>query len=63
MKADAFRFHAGDLIELRDMTGTTIARGLSGISAEELVRVAGDRVASQGMRPVVHVNDLVRVRH
>ena len=58
----AGRFVAGDLIEIRDMTGATIARGLSGISAEELVRVAGDRVASQGMRPVVHVNDLVRVR-
>lgn len=56
-------FVAGDLIEIRDMTGAAIARGLSGISAEDLVRVAGNKSASQGMRPVVHVNDLVRIRH
>lgn len=56
-------FHAGDLIEIRDMTGETIARGLTSISAEELVRFAGDKAASQGMKPVVHVNDLVMVRH
>ncbi|WP_182050689.1 glutamate 5-kinase [Changpingibacter yushuensis] len=59
--AVAGRFGPGDMVEIRDMTGHAIARGLSGFSSEELVRIAGDRDGAQGMKPVVHVNDLVRL--
>lgn len=60
--AVAGRFASGDLVEIRQMDGTTIGRGICGFSSEELTRIAGDKDTAHGLRPVVHVNDFVRVR-
>ncbi len=60
--AVAGRFAAGDLVEIREMTGHVIGRGLSGFSSEDLARIAVNREEAHGLRPVVHVNDLVRTR-
>lgn len=57
----AGQFDAGDLVEIRNMAGVPIARGLSSFSSGELVRMAGNPDGTQGMKPVVHVNDLVRI--
>lgn len=60
--AVAGRFASGDLVEIRQMGGTRIGRGVCGFSSEELTRIAGDKDAAHGLRPVVHVNDFVRAR-
>lgn len=60
--AVAGRFAAGDLVEIREPGGRVIGRGLSGFSSEDLARIAVNREEAHGLRPVVHVNDLVRAR-
>ncbi|MCF2707097.1 glutamate 5-kinase [Arcanobacterium haemolyticum] len=57
----AGRFEPGDLVEIYEMGGRLVARGLTNFASEELVRLAGERGSTHGMRPVVHVNDLVLV--
>lgn len=52
------RFGAGDLVDIVDVRGDVVARGLAGYSSDKVVVMElGDDVA----RPVVHRNDLVRV--
>ncbi|WP_392399214.1 glutamate 5-kinase [Actinotignum urinale] len=57
----AGRFAEGDLIEIKDETGRVFARGLSAYNVEELLGFVGSPRA-RGQRPVVHANDIVRVR-
>ncbi len=58
----AGHFEVGDLVEIVDMRGALLARGLAGLSSNELLTLAGDRQAAQGRRPAVHRDDLVRVK-
>lgn len=60
--AVAGKFSSGDLVEIRQMDGSTIGRGVCGFSSEELTHIAGDKDFAHGLRPVVHVNDFVRAR-
>lgn len=55
-------FHAGALVEIQALGGGVIAKGISAYSSEELARVAvmPPRQA-RALKPVVHLNDLVRL--
>lgn len=60
--AVAGKFAPGDLVEIVELGGQPLARGLSGFASEELMRLAGDKTEARGMRPAVHINDLVRIK-
>ena len=60
--AVAGRFTVGDLVDIQSVDGQKIGRGLTGFSSEDLTRIAADKDSARGLRPVVHANDLVRIR-
>ncbi|MBR5950746.1 MAG: glutamate 5-kinase [Actinomycetaceae bacterium] len=58
--AVAGRFRVGDLVDIQSVDGQHIGRGLTAFSSGDLSRIAADKEAARGLRPVVHANDLVR---
>jgi glutamate 5-kinase len=59
-------FEAGDVVELADSTGRTVARGAVAFDAAELPMMIGRKtrdLAPEHRREVVHADDLVPLRH
>jgi glutamate 5-kinase len=59
-------FEAGDVVELADATGRTVARGVVAFDAAELPMLIGRKtrdLAPEHRREVVHADDLVPLRH
>ncbi len=55
-------FAAGDLVEIKDVSGKVIAKGLSAFSDGEILRFITQKQSGQlkgNLRPVVHLDDLV----
>ena len=58
------RFHGGDVVELRGLDGTVVARGVVAYDAAELAAVVGrsrEELPLEMRRPAVHADDLVAV--
>ncbi|MCV7424112.1 glutamate 5-kinase [Mycobacterium yunnanensis] len=58
------RFHGGDVVELRALDGTVVARGVVGYDAAELATMTGRSTSdlpADMRRPAVHADDLVAV--
>jgi glutamate 5-kinase len=59
-------FEAGDVVELADSTGRTVARGAVAFDAAELPMMIGRKtrdLAPEHRREVIHADDLVPLRH
>ena len=59
-------FEAGDVVELADSAGRTVARGVAAFDAAELPAMIGRKtrdLAPEHRREVVHADDLVPLRH
>ncbi|HVK23777.1 MAG TPA: glutamate 5-kinase [Actinokineospora sp.] len=59
-------FEAGDVVELADLTGKVVARGVVGFDATELPDLIGrssHHLPNDQRREVVHADDLVPLRH
>jgi glutamate 5-kinase len=59
-------FEAGDVVELADSTGRTVARGVVAFDSAELPAMIGRKtrdLALEHRREVVHADDLVPLRH
>jgi glutamate 5-kinase len=59
-------FEAGDVVELADIRGRTVARGVVAFDAAELPTLIGrksNELAPEYRREVVHADDLVPLRH
>ena len=59
-------FEAGDVVELTDLAGRTVARGVVAFDAAELPTLIGRKtrdLAPEHRREVVHADDLVPLRH
>ena len=57
------RFYDGDVVELVDMTGRLVARGVSTFDADDVAGMIGrstSELPSELQRPVIHADDLVR---
>lgn len=56
-------FHFGDVIEMRDQSGVTVARGIAQYDSVEVRARLADRASGSGAtgqgRPLVHADDLV----
>lgn len=62
VRAVAGSFHAGALVEIQAPNGRAIAKGITAYSSDELARVAVMPARqARSLKPVVHLNDLVRV--
>jgi glutamate 5-kinase len=62
----AGEFEAGDVVELTDLTGRTVARGVVAFDSAELPGLIGRKtrdLAPEHRREVVHADDLVPLRH
>ena len=58
------RFHGGDVVELRGLDGTVVARGVVAYDAAELAAMVGRSTSdlpAEMRRPAVHADDLVAV--
>ena len=58
------RFHGGDVVELRSLDGTVVARGVVAYDAAELSTMVGRSTSdlpAEMRRPAVHADDLVAV--
>ena len=58
------RFHGGDVVELRALDGTVVARGVVAYDAAELSTMVGrstSELPAEMRRPAVHADDLVAV--
>ena len=58
------RFHGGDVVELRSLDGTVVARGVVAYDATELATMVGRSTSdlpAEMRRPAVHADDLVAV--
>jgi glutamate 5-kinase len=58
------RFHGGDVVELRALDGTVVARGVVAYDAAELSTMVGRSTSdlpAEMRRPAVHADDLVAV--
>ena len=58
------RFHGGDVVELRALDGTVVARGVVAYDATELATMVGRSTSdlpAEMRRPAVHADDLVAV--
>jgi len=58
------RFHGGDVVELRSVDGTVVARGVVAYDAAELSTMVGRSTSdlpAEMRRPAVHADDLVAV--
>lgn len=58
------RFHGGDVVELRGLDGTVVARGVVAYDATELASMVGRSTSDlpvEMRRPAVHADDLVAV--
>jgi len=58
------RFHGGDVVELRALDGTVVARGVVAYDAAELATMTGRSTSdlpAEMRRPAVHADDLVAV--
>ena len=58
------RFHGGDVVELRGLDGTVVARGVVAYDATELATMVGRSTSdlpAEMRRPAVHADDLVAV--
>ncbi len=58
------RFHGGDVVELRGLDGTVVARGVVAYDATELATMVGcstSDLPAEMRRPAVHADDLVAV--
>ena len=58
------RFHGGDVVELRAVDGTVVARGVVAYDAAELATMVGRSTSdlpAEMRRPAVHADDLVAV--
>ena len=58
------RFHGGDVVELRAVDGTVVARGVVAYEATELATMVGRSTSdlpAEMRRPAVHADDLVAV--
>ena len=58
-------FEAGDVVELADAAGRTVARGVVAFDAAELPALIGRKthdLAPEHRREVVHADDLVPLR-
>ncbi|MDX1891348.1 glutamate 5-kinase [Mycolicibacterium sp. 050158] len=58
------RFHGGDVVELRALDGTVVARGVVAYDATELASMVGRSTSdlpAEMRRPAVHADDLVAV--
>jgi glutamate 5-kinase len=58
------RFHGGDVVELRGLDGTVVARGVVAYDATELATMVGRSTTdlpAEMRRPAVHADDLVAV--
>ncbi len=58
------RFHGGDVVELRSLDGTVVARGVVAYDATELATMVGRSTSdlpADMRRPAVHADDLVAV--
>lgn len=59
-------FEAGDVVELTDSHGVTVARGMVAYDAAELPAIIGRKthdLAPEHRREIVHADDLVPLRH